>query len=95
MYFNLKEMGMIRFSKNVDNTNVRVCFITPGETAMVITDFRNLGYQYLKYHGEPYFECVNCGITIKRNNNKQKYCANCYEEEHLKQRINSVMRQRK
>lgn len=98
MYFNLNEVGMVQFSKKVDNTNVRVCFITPGETAMVVTDFRNLGYQYLKYHGEPYFECQNCGITTKLNDPvkglKQKYCKECAVEVAMKQRVNSVMRQR-
>lgn len=97
MYFNLNEAGMVQFSKKVDNTNVRVCFITPGETAMVVTDFRNLGYQYLKYHGEPYFECQNCGITVKSESatgRKQKYCKECAVEIHMKQTVNSVMRQR-
>lgn len=97
MYFNLNEVGMVQFSKKVDNTNVRVCFITPGETAMVVTDFRNLGYQYLKYHGESYFECQNCGITVKSENatgRKQKYCKECAVEIHMKQTVNSVMRQR-
>lgn len=97
MYYNLNEAGMVQFSKKVDNTNVRVCFITPGETVMAITDFRNLGYQYLKYHGEPYFECQNCGITVKHENTmgrKQKYCKDCAVEIHMRQTVNSVMRQR-
>lgn len=97
MYFNLNEVGMVQFSKKVDNTNVRVCFITPGETTMVVTDFRNLGYQYLKYHGEPYFECQNCGITVKNENTtgrKPKYCRECAVEIHMQQTVNSVMRQR-
>lgn len=97
MYFNLNEAGMIQFSKKVDNTNVRVCFIAPGEAAMVITDFRNLGYQYLKHHGEPYFECQNCGITVKNSNTagrKPKYCRECAVEIHMQQTVNSVMRQR-
>lgn len=97
MYFNLNEVGMVQFSKKVDNTNVRVCFISPGETVMTITDFRNLGYQYLKYHGEPYFECKNCGITVKNENTtgrKPKYCRECAVEIHMQQTVNSVMRQR-
>ena len=98
MYHNLNDVGMVRFSKKVDNTNVRVCFIAPGETAMTITDFRNLGYQYLRYHGEPYFECQNCGVTTKLNDpikgGKQKYCKECAVEVAMKQRVNSVMRQR-
>lgn len=98
MYRDLKEAGLIRFSKKVDNTNVRVCFISDGEPVMRITDFRNLGYQYLMYHGEPYFECRNCGLTTKYTNPSktggQKYCAECASKIHIQQTVNSVMRQR-
>lgn len=101
MYFNLNAAGLIQFSKKVDNTNVRVCFIQDGEPVIHITDFRNLGYQYLKYLGEPYFECGNCGITTKydhpNNKNsrwKQKYCKTCAAEIDMQQRVNSVMRLR-
>lgn len=97
MYYNLNEANMVQFSKKVDNTNVRVCFITPGEIALTITDFRNLGYQYLKYHGEPYFECQNCGLTVKSEKNtgrKPKYCRECAVEIHMQQTVNAVMRQR-
>lgn len=98
MYHTLSELGLIRFSKKIDNTNVRVCFIEDGETAMEISDFRNLGYQYLKYHGEPYFECENCGLTVKQSNKttgrKQKYCQDCAAEIKIQQTINSVMRRR-
>ena len=101
MYYSLNEAGFIQFSKKVDNTNVRVCFITPGEIALSITDFRNLGYQYLKYHGEPYFECQNCGIitkykdpTNKRSMSQQKYCSSCAVSIDMQHRVNSVMHQR-
>lgn len=98
MYASLKACGLIRFSKKVDNTNVRVCFVEDGEPAMVITDLRNLGYQYLKNHGEPYTECQCCGITTKITdpvgNKNQKYCKSCAAEVAMKQRINSVMRRR-
>lgn len=100
MYTALRDIGFIQFSKKVDNTNIKVCFAEDGETAMVITDLRNLGYQYLKYHGEPYFECANCGLTVKVNNNgetrgrKQKYCKSCATEVYLKQTVNSVMKRR-
>lgn len=96
MYHTLNELGMIRFSKKVDNTNVRVCFMEDGDTAIAIKDFRNLGYQYLKYLGEPYFECASCGIVTKYNDpsnpRKQKYCRACASEIALKQRVDSVMR---
>ena len=97
MFHNLNEAGMIRFSKKIDNTNVQVCFMEDGEPAVHITDFRNLGYQYLKYRGGPYFVCANCGITTKLNDpvkgKKQKYCRECAAQIALQQRVNSVMRQ--
>lgn len=99
MYHTLKQQGLIKFSKKVDNTNVRVCFIKDGEVAMSISDFRNLGYQYLKYHGENYFECANCGVTVKPKDKvgagrPQKYCPACALEIHMQQKINSMMRNR-
>ena len=99
MYATLRDTGLIQFSKKVDNTNVRVCFAEDGDVAMTITDLRNLGYQYLKYHGEPYFECTNCGITVKidepARGRKQKYCKECAVEIKTKQNVNAVMRHRK
>lgn len=100
MYHTLNEIGMIQFSKKIDNTNVRVLFGCPdGETVLNITDFRNLGYQYLMYHGEPYFTCESCGITTKIKQGsgagrKKKYCADCANRIKIQQNINSVMRGR-
>lgn len=96
MYGTLNELGMIQFSRKVDNTNVRVCFAEEGKEIMRITDLRNLGYQYLMYHGEPYFTCPNCGITTKvtngGNKRNQKYCQECASILRMQQNIDSVMR---
>ncbi len=100
MYSALQKLGMVEFSKRVDNTNPRVAFMEDGDVVLKITDFRNLGYQYLKYHGEPYFECQNCGIVTKRENNgrgrgrPQKYCRECATEVSMKQRVDWAMRMR-
>ena len=98
MYTALRDAGLIQFSKKVDNTNVRVCFAEEGDTAIDIRDLRNLGYQYLLYCGEPYFECSNCGITVKisepTKGRKQKYCKECAVEISTQQRVNSIMRRR-
>lgn len=95
MYWELRELGLIRFSKKVDNTNVRVCFVSEGECVLKISDFRNLGYQYLKFCGEPYFECQNCGLVVKMSNpikgRKQKYCVSCASEVAVKQRSGSYL----
>lgn len=101
MYHQLWKLGLIQFSKKVDNTNVRVLFIDEAEDDVVlnVTDFRNLGYQLLMYDGEPFFKCERCGITTKIRNpsvgRKQKYCPSCATEMYIQQSINSVMRKRK
>lgn len=96
MYWKLNDLGMIQFSKKVDNTNVRVCFAEDGNEAIQIRDFRNLGYQYLMFHGEPYFICKNCGITTKMSSDgnlrRQKYCPECASIIKMKKNIESVMR---
>lgn len=66
------DAGLIRLSKKIDNLNTQVLFHDPGgEPVLLIKDFRNLGYQYLKYLGGPYFECESCGRTVKFNEHKQ------------------------
>ena len=97
MYHTLNEAGLIQFSRKVDNTSVRVCFLEPGDVVLHITDFRNLGYQYLMYAGEPFFVCANCGITTKiekRTNRgpKQKYCRECAMQVQIQQKVNYTMR---
>ena len=97
MYYNLKELGLLQFSRKVDNTNVRVLFQEDGGTVLSITDLRNLGYQYLMYRGEPYFACENCGLVTKRKNasgRKPKYCPECANKIRIQNNINSVMNRR-
>lgn len=98
MFSQLRDTGFIKFSKKIDNLNVQVIFMEPGETAIHIQDFRNLGYQYLKYYGGPYFECENCGLTCKKygpdNSRPPKYCPECAVEIHTRQKVDSVMRGR-
>ena len=99
MFAQLKDCGFLRFSKKVDNLNVQVTFMEEsGEIGLHIEDFRNLGYQYLQYCGGPYFQCVNCGLTVKQQEpargRRQKYCPSCAIELHTKQKVDSVMRHR-
>ncbi len=99
LYHTLNEMGLIQFSKKVDNTNIRVLFMSDGDPEIAITDLRNLGYQYLMYCGEEYFSCSNCGITtkIKRDGvgRKPKYCPECANKIKIQQSVNSVIRKRR
>jgi hypothetical protein len=89
---------MINFSRKVDNTNVQVCFAEDGDEVMRVTDFRNLGYQYLKYHGEPFFICQNCGVTDRYNDpvrgRKKKYCKECAAKVASRQTAECVLRKR-
>lgn len=100
MYGELRDAGLIRFSKKVDNLNVQLTFIEEGDAtpSLFVSDFRNLGYQYLRQTDDTYFECANCGIIERKNaankGRKQKYCACCAAEIRTKQNIDSVMRSR-
>lgn len=98
MFAQLKKEGMLRFSRKIDNLNVQVLFIKNGETTLHIQDFRNLGYQCMKYYGAPYFECENCGLTVRiqepARGRKQKYCPSCAVEVKTRQSVNAVMRRR-
>ena len=98
MFACLRQAGLVTFSKRIDSLNVQVLFVEPGDPVIHIQDFRNLGYQYLKHYGGPYFECANCGVTVKAQDpdhgRKQKYCPNCAAEIRMRQNIDSVMRRR-
>lgn len=98
MFGELRELGLIRFSKKIDNLNVQVTFMEEGEPALYIHDYTNLGFQYLKYCGGPYFECANCGIVTRAQDpargRPQKYCASCAIEVRTRQNIDAVMRHR-
>ena len=57
-----------------------------GESVLEISDFRELGYEYLNYIGDDKFiRCSECSRLVRKNNNRQKYCNDCYK------RINSEM----
>lgn len=102
LYLALRDAGMIQYSRKVDNTNVRVCFIDNGNTALQVSDFRNLGYQYMRFCGnDDYIQCQNCGVVVRRNtiiptecaryNRKQRYCKECAIDIHIQKRVGSVM----
>jgi hypothetical protein len=81
MLNDLRELGLIRFSRKVDNININVRRVDgAGRPVLHISDFRNLGHQYLRYCGGQYLECASCGLVIKRTSNSQKYCNDCAVE---------------
>lgn len=95
MLHEMKDAGLIRFSKRVDSLNIQVRFIKRNSpVAIHISDFRNIGNQYLMFCGEQYFQCANCGLTIRRKSNVHKYCPECAAEMYIKKSVESVMRKR-
>lgn len=102
MYSEIRDAGLIRFSKRVDNTNVQVLFADNNPPMMHITDFRNLGYQYMNLSEPGFYQCVNCGLIVKERKNtggtrvgrKPIYCKDCARKIYLEQSVNSVMRNR-
>ena len=78
MINDLWTMQYIGFSRVVDNININVKIIDDGSpTVLYISDFRNLGNQYMRYCGEKYIECECCGKVVKENHGKQHYCNEC------------------
>ena len=103
LYHTLEQLGYISFSMKVDNTNIKVCFSEEGETALLISDFRNLGYQFMLFEGSSdYIRCQNCGLVVRKNNivreefpqsagRPQKYCKLCATQIKIRRKVDSVM----
>ena len=83
MINDLWQTGMIGYSCLVDNINLQVKIMDDGETALFVDDFRNLGYQYMRYIGGNYIECESCGLVIRQDakhaGRPAKYCKECAE----------------
>ena len=59
--------------------NCRVTFINDEDTEeMFVSDFRELGYEYMAYKGDNFIRCRECGILTRGNKNgTRKYCKDC------------------
>lgn len=75
----LHNLGFLNFAKKITNLSCQVTYIDDGsDTVLFISDFRELGYEYLKYCGENFVRCAECDILIRGNkNNTRVYCDNC------------------
>ncbi|MCD8291184.1 MAG: hypothetical protein LUC91_06755 [Prevotella sp.] len=75
----LKDLGYLQLAKKNGNLSVRVTFIdNDGKKVLFISDFRELGYEYLKYCGENFIRCQDCGILVRGNKaGTRKRCNNC------------------
>lgn len=77
MINDLWQLGMIGYSCLVDNINLQVRILEDGDDALYVSDFRNLGNQYMRYVSDGYIECESCGLVIKQTGNRQKFCREC------------------
>jgi hypothetical protein len=74
LYYDLRNIGLLKYSKDVESLSVNVLYVdNTDEIKLEITDFKNLGYQYLLWKGEKFIKCEACGELIRQNGNKQKY----------------------
>lgn len=87
LYLNdLEQMELISFSNKNDNLNIQINFVDMnGESILDISDFRELGYEYLKYTGNGRFiRCTVCNKLVKKKTNNQLYCSECAKSINIK-----------
>ena len=72
-------LGMVGYSKVIDNVNLKITFIDAyPDTVAFITDFHDLGFQYLKLCGEKNIvTCKLCGKLLKKKSKRLDYCPEC------------------
>ena len=67
----------IEFPKSYKD-NCRASFLDDETTTkMMITDMRELGYQWNSYRGDHFHHCTKCGIMVKTNSGKDGMCSDC------------------
>ncbi len=74
----------ITFGKKVNNLNIHVNLDASGAVAYKITDFENIGNQYIGNFKKGYKQCKRCGKAIKNTGNKKMYCNKCALDNELK-----------
>lgn len=83
----LESDGLISFSKKNDNLNIKVNFVDSeslDDIALIIEDFRELGYEYLDYIDEGKFvRCKECSRLIRRTSTNNRYCIQCKRNKRL------------
>lgn len=76
---NLYQLGLIELPKRNDVLSYRITFIDDdSKNVLFIHDFRELGYEYLKYKGQNIIRCAECGILVRGNKaGTKRYCSSC------------------
>lgn len=82
MIYELKESGFITNSKKITSLNLKVNFIDESETALKITDMRELGFQYQETLPNNLIRrCTHCGkpYKLKKKSDRAGLCPLCKE----------------
>ncbi|WP_027399037.1 hypothetical protein [Anaerovorax odorimutans] len=91
----LFQTNLISPAKKVDNTNICVNFINENsKNVIILSDFRNFVYEYLKWKGEKIGYCIKCGNRFKITSNRKQYCNSCWKEREKELWRNSKKRNR-
>lgn len=88
MINDLWRAGYVQYSKRVDNTNLLVVGADDAsDEVMFVSDFRNLGNQYLMHEGGKFIACQDCGCVIRKTNNRLLRCKQCAAEANRSNRM--------
>ena len=85
MVYQLKEAGLIQLAKSLKSLNLKLNYLdleepSEDETALVITQFDDVIYEFYEYTGHRVARCQMCGrmIRLKKGERKsRKYCISC------------------
>lgn len=87
----LNGLSLLEFPKRIDNLSCRVTYINDdSDKKLFISDFRELGREYLKYRGANFIYCGECGRLIRNNKyGNKKYCSECtgYQHKNIKSMV--------
>ena len=89
MIRDLIELGYVEKFKKGTKINYRVTIVDKkGKGELFIDDFRELGYEYLKYCGQNFIRCAECGVLTRGNKaGTKRYCSSCAAYEPVKPEI--------
>ena len=93
---NIDRQGLLDFDRTARTYGNKVELID-GEPGVVVTRFEDLGKQYVLFTKPEWFMCQNCGKLIKKNSNMGrplKYCKECADKIHNRQKKESVYKSR-
>lgn len=70
---------LIEMTSKIDDLSMKVLFVdSTSDVLFEVSDFRDLGYEYLNMLGGNFIRCEKCGVIIKNNAaGTKKYCSSC------------------